>query len=69
MQLILDIKDDSILDKLLWMLEHFKDDGIKIKKIKNENISECEPEYDIEYEKSFQYKLDRADFIEMKENL
>ena len=27
---ILNIKDDTIVDKVLWMLEHFKNDGLEI---------------------------------------
>ena len=34
MQLSLNIKDEQILDKLLWMLEHFKNDGVEILKPK-----------------------------------
>jgi hypothetical protein len=30
MQLSLNIKNEQILDKLLWVLEHFKDDGVEI---------------------------------------
>ena len=30
-QLTLEIKNDEILEKVLWMLEHFKDDGVIIK--------------------------------------
>ena len=28
--LVINIKDDNIVDKVLWMLEHFKDDGLEI---------------------------------------
>ena len=28
--LVINIKDDTIVDKVLWMLEHFKDDGLEI---------------------------------------
>ena len=28
--LIINIKDDTIVDKVLWMLEHFKNDGLEI---------------------------------------
>ncbi|MEA2047509.1 MAG: hypothetical protein U9O64_03580 [Campylobacterota bacterium] len=44
MQLSLNIKDEKILDKLLWMLEHFKSDGVEI--IKNDTI---EVKKNIEY--------------------
>ena len=30
MQLSLNIKNEQILDKLLWVLEHFKSDGVEI---------------------------------------
>ena len=30
--LTLKIHDEKIMDKLLWMLEHFKSDGVEIKK-------------------------------------
>jgi len=63
-QLILNIHNESIMDELLWMLEHFKSDGVEVKK-----ISPSEENYDVEYENSFQYKLDRADFREMKKNI
>ena len=26
----INIKDDTIVDKVLWMLEHFKNDGLEI---------------------------------------
>ena len=28
--LVKNIKDDTIVDKVLWMLEHFKNDGLEI---------------------------------------
>ena len=28
--LVINIKDDTIVDKVLWMLEHFKNDGLEI---------------------------------------
>lgn len=28
--LVINIKDDIIVDKVLWMLEHFKNDGLEI---------------------------------------
>ena len=27
---VINIKDDTIVDKVLWMLEHFKNDGLEI---------------------------------------
>jgi len=35
MQLALNIKNEQILDKLLWVLEHFKSDGVEIINSKN----------------------------------
>jgi hypothetical protein len=69
-RLVLEVNNKDILDKLLWMLKHFKEDGIKITIIDTlkENQDDVQ-EYDVDYEKSFQYKLDRADFIQMKESL
>ena len=70
MQLIVDIKNDTIAKKIIQILEVFKSDGVEIKTIdgSKENQKDIE-EYDIDYERSFQYKLDRAEFIEMKEKL
>jgi hypothetical protein len=84
-QLILNIKNENIMNKLLWMLSHFKDDGIEIEypKTKNEKrktkftdeyieenwqtvVSEALAEYDSDYEKSFEYKIDRANFQDLK---
>ncbi len=28
--LVINIKDETIVDKVLWMLEHFKNDGLEI---------------------------------------
>ena len=28
--LVINIKDDTIVDKVLWILEHFKNDGLEI---------------------------------------
>ena len=28
--LVINIKDDTIVDKVIWMLEHFKNDGLEI---------------------------------------
>ena len=30
MQLAINIKNDSIADKVLWMLNHFKNDGVEV---------------------------------------
>ena len=67
MQLSIEIENESIVEKIIKLLEVFKDDGVKVKKI--DKAIEEPREYDVDYEHSFQYKLDRADFIEMKEEL
>jgi len=70
MQLIVNIQNKSVADKVLAILNIFKDDGVKVEKVDTPKTdSKDAPEYDTEYERSFQYKLDRADFEEMKENL
>jgi hypothetical protein len=28
--LTINIKDDSLMDKVLWLLEHFKNDGLEV---------------------------------------
>ncbi len=68
MQLTIDIKNESIANKIIQLLEVFKNDGVEIKKISNNSEKESQ-EYDVEYEHSFEYKLDRAKFKEMKEKL
>ncbi|MEA1919850.1 MAG: hypothetical protein U9N52_08430 [Campylobacterota bacterium] len=35
MQLALNIPNESVAEKLLWMLEHFKNDGIEITTIED----------------------------------
>ena len=69
MQLVIDINNNSLAEKIIKILEVFTEDGVEIKIIKNDDEKNSEIEYDVDYENSFQYKLDRADFIEMKENL
>ncbi len=36
-QIILNIKNESIMNKLLWMLDHFKNDGVEIEYPKTKN--------------------------------
>ena len=36
--LIINIQNESLTEKVLWMLEHFKDDGLEI--TSNENIED-----------------------------
>jgi len=70
MQLIVDITNNAIAEKIIQILEVFKSDGVKIKTLDKVNDKQQDTqEYDVDYEKSFQYKLDRADFIEMKKSL
>ncbi len=69
MQLIVNIENSKIAEKILHILEVFKSDGVEVKTIDTIKKSPKEQEYDVDYENSFQYKLDRADFIEMKERL
>ena len=70
MQLIVNIKNNTIAEKIIRILEVFKSDGVEIETIDRtkENQKDIQ-EYDVDYERSFQYKLDRADFVEMKERL
>ena len=86
MQLIIDIKDEFIVDKVKNLLSTFKDEDIQIKEIKSTNsnqnltdiyieenwqevVSEALKAYDNNYEKSFQYKIDRTNFQQMKDSL
>ncbi len=76
MQLLVDIKDESIAKKIIKLLEVFKNDGVEIKstsktKLDLERTKEEQEKqsYDVDYENSYQYKLDRAEFSEMKEKL
>ena len=69
MQLIVNIKNNTIAEKIIRILEVFKSDGVEIETIRSKDNQKDIEEYDVEYERSFQYKLDRADFIEMKERL
>ncbi len=70
MQIIVDIQNNTLAKKIMQILEVFKNDGVKVKTLnKTTDDQQNTQEYDVEYEKSFQYKLDRADFLEMKESL
>ena len=88
MQIIIDIKDENIADKIVWFLKSFSDKGVEIREKEQtldseietlsdeyikENwkniVSESLANYDANYTKSFQYKLDRAKFRDMKEAL
>jgi len=37
MQLSVNIENDTIAQKVLWMLEHFKSDGVQVVKLNNKN--------------------------------
>ena len=79
MQILLNIKNEKIFDKLLWMLEHFKSDGVEIVTNNKERKTEYSDEYieknwkslvskglslyDESYYKSEQYKIDRANYL------
>lgn len=87
MQITINIKNQNTVEKILWMLEHFKEDGVEI--IKSDTmeqdktvysdeyieknwksiVSKALENYDSSYENSFQYKLDRSEFSEMKSRL
>ena len=92
MQLLVDIKNDSIADEIIQMLSAFKHEGVEIKQnIFQKNQSKLPKEedfsdqyieehwqdvvsialrdYDDNYTRSFQYKIDRADFRDMKEGV
>lgn len=87
MQLTINIKNSNTAEKILWMLEHFKSDGVEIIKsdaIKKDEtvysdeyieenwktiVSKALENYDLNYENSLQFKLDRAEFLEMKGRL
>lgn len=87
MQLTINIKNNNTVEKILWMLEHFRSDGVEIIKsddIKRDEtvysdeyieknwksiVSKALENYDSSYENSFLYKLDRAEFLEIKRGL
>lgn len=48
-QLILNIKDNSTKEKILWMLEHFKSDGLEIEQPESTNYKEPNIKYTDEY--------------------
>jgi len=47
MQLVINIKDRYLVDKIVWFLESFKDKGVEI--IKKDNILKAKQEYSDEY--------------------
>lgn len=40
MQLTIDIQNKSIADKVLWMLEHFKNDGVQVLQLNSKDEKE-----------------------------
>ena len=40
MQLAINIQNDSIADKVLWMLSHFKNDGVEILELNSDYETE-----------------------------
>jgi len=88
MQLIINIQNESLVDKVIWFLETLKDKGVQIIQKKQrvhsktdslsdeyikehwrDIVSESLNNYNDSYLKSFQYKLDRAEFSKIKEGL
>ncbi len=77
MQLIINIKDNSVAKKILWFLEHLKNEGVEISQntVSDEQKQEYSDEYvnkhwkeiimsvgsDDSYYKSEQYMIDRAE--------
>ncbi|MEA3503244.1 MAG: hypothetical protein U9R47_10745 [Actinomycetota bacterium] len=51
-QLVLNIKNDNIMDKLLWMLEHFKSDGVEIQQEQKTRNQQGETDFSDEYIKN-----------------
>jgi len=78
-QVLLEITNDTIKEKVLWMLEHFKDDGVKVKLLESNQeidytdeyikknwkalLSKGLSHYNEDYYKSEQYKLDRGEYL------
>ena len=48
MQISINIEDDSVAKKILWFLEHFKDDGIEVT---NNSVQENKQVYTDQYVK------------------
>jgi hypothetical protein len=78
MQLIIDIKNESMADKIKTILSAFKNDGVEIKEtVSTEPETNLSDEYiekhwreilmgiksDPNYYKSEQYKLDRGEYL------
>jgi len=81
MLLSVNIRDNSIAEKILWFLNSFSNRGVVVKKIDLEDsdkdilsdeyieknwkkiVSESLENYDENYYKSDQYKLDRGEYL------
>lgn len=82
MQILINVKNHIVLEKILWMLEHFKADGVEIQKIHKEDeytsekytdkyieenwreiISNGVKDFNGDYYKSDEYKLERGEFL------
>jgi len=83
MQLTLKIDNESVAKKILWLLEHFKKDGLEVKQEANSStklqaskytdeyikenwrtiISVGLKDFDDDYHKSNQYKMDRGEYL------
>lgn len=81
MQLIVNIKDNSIAEKILWFLTSFSNKGVVVKEVSSDNtektvltdefieqnweeiLSDGLQNYDENYYKSEQYKLDRGEYL------
>ncbi|MEA1916322.1 MAG: hypothetical protein U9N42_02210 [Campylobacterota bacterium] len=64
MQLSLNIKNEEIMEKLLWMLEHFKNDGVEIIDIDNKYTLETYKKI-----KNFNFNINDSELITFKERL
>ncbi len=63
MQISLNIKNENILDKLLWMLEHFKNDGVEIIRSSDKIIDKSSTYKSIE---KLNKNLGGDEFLELK---
>jgi len=52
MQIVINIKESQTQEKILWMLEHFKEEGVEIQKIAHSDEALKTEKYTEEYIKS-----------------
>lgn len=64
MQLSLNIKNEEIIENLLWLLEHFKNDGVEIIDIDNKYTLETYKKI-----KNFNFNINDSELITFKERL